>query len=163
MPYTRTAAGEAEVIARALPLSIPVRRLLGMIVGHQTREALAATSHLTELDRVLHDLVVRGLIVVSEPQTNASLPTVTNTPQKPSTLSASQLPEIKRAATRFVNDHLGPTGETAALRIERAADHFALMQALGEARDAIGQMRGRAVGEMFYQTIIAPIIETKAK
>jgi hypothetical protein len=161
MPYSRTTAGEAELTARALPLSIPVRRLLGMIVGSQTREALVAASHLNELDRVLQDLMNRGLIVASEEQTASTQPSATPAPKKPAALTSAQLPEIKRAAARYVNDQLGPTGETAALRIERAADHYALLQALGEARDAIAQMRGRAAGDGFYETIIAPITAAK--
>jgi hypothetical protein len=161
MPYSRTAAGEAELTARALPLSIPVRRLLGMIVGSQTREALAAASHLNELDRVLQDLTNRGLIVATEDETSAARPAATPAPRKAPTLTTAQLPEIKRTAARYVNDKLGPTGETAALRIERAADHYALLQALEEARDAIGQMRGRAAGDAFYETVIAPITAAK--
>jgi hypothetical protein len=157
MPYSRTAAGEAELTARALPLSIPVRRLLGMIVGSQTREALAAASHLNELERVLQDLINRGLIVATDDETTPARSAATPAPQKARTLSAAQLPDIKRAAARYVNDKLGPTGETAALRIERAADHYALLQALGEARDAMAQLRGRAAGNAFYEAIIAPI------
>jgi hypothetical protein len=161
MPYSRTAAGEAELTARALPLSIPVRRLLGLIVGSQTREALAVASHLTELDRALNDLITRGLIVAADEQTAVTLSSAAPSPKKSATLTTAQLPEIQRAATRHVNDQLGPTGETVALRIERAADHYALLQALGEARDAIAQMRGRAAGEAFYEKVIAPITAAK--
>lgn len=162
MSFSRTAAGDAELVARALPLSIPTRRLLGMLEGIQTAETLAAKARFSELDRMLHELLERGLIASTEPHTKpetksvAATSLVKNSSPTVAVLTAERIPTVKRLAARFVFDSLGPNGEELALRIERAADAAVLEQELHEVRRILFELRGRAISERFHETVIAP-------
>jgi hypothetical protein len=162
MSFSRTAAGDAELTARALPLSIPTRRVLVMLEGSQTAETLAAKVRFSELDRILHDLLERGLISSTEPHAKPdpkspaeSIPSRKTLPAV-SLLTADQCQMVKRTAARFVFDHLGPNGESLALRIERAADVDVLEQLLQDVRRILFELRGRAISDKFYETVIVP-------
>jgi hypothetical protein len=162
MSFSRTAAGEAELVARALPLSIPTRRLLSMIEGIQTAESLAAKARFTELDRMLHELLERGLITSTGPHAKpeakalATTPAVKSASPTAAVLTRDQIPAVKRLGARFIIDNLGPNGESLALRIERAADAVVLEQELHDVRRILFELRGRAISEKFYETVIAP-------
>jgi hypothetical protein len=162
MSFSRTAAGKAELVARALPLSIPTRRLLGMLEGIQTAESLAAKARFTELDRMLHELLERGLISSTEPHIKpetkslAATSPVKNSSPTLGVITAERMPAVKRLAARFVSDTLGPDGEGLAMRIERVADAGVLEHELHEVRRVLFELRGRAISEKFYETVIAP-------
>ncbi len=172
MEYARSAAGEAELSARSLPLSIPTRRLLGMIVGTQTSQSLAVAVRFGDLERMLHELVERGLIIGVQDQSQPSpvkLGAPADAPDSAATgvpasvpiapvvgMSAEQATAVRRLAARFIYDSLGPNGEKLALQVERATDLVALENACYDARRILFEFRGRAIADSFYETVIVP-------
>jgi hypothetical protein len=157
MTYSRTPAGEEELVAKKLPLSIPTRRLLGLIVGTISAESLAAMAKFGEVDR-MQELIERGLVQSTEPLAKREgvppTPEPARTPPPVIALTPERATTIKRQAARFVYDSLGPSGETLALQIERAGDVSALENELHEVRRILGEVRGRSVADKFYETVI---------
>jgi hypothetical protein len=168
MPISRTPAGEVELTARALPLSVPARRLLGILSAPMTAEAVAAQFRFGEWERHVADLVGRGLLVreadspvPAESQDDDTTVTAAPAPSGPQTnsvplvLTDADINAIRRKAVRIVNDNLGPSGESVALRLERANSQAALVQELHAARRILHQMRGRDAADELYDRVIA--------
>ncbi len=166
MSISRTPAGDAELSARALPLSVPARRLLGLLNAPMAPEAIAGQFRFGEWERHVADLVHRGLVfrddtALTATEAPANATAATAAPDAPPTLPArpmlteADLTAIRRKAVRIINDNLGPSGESVALRIERATSQTALQEELHAARRSLHQMRGRDAAHELYERVIA--------
>jgi hypothetical protein len=154
--YAKTANGQHEIDTRARRLTPRARSLLILIDGKRTHGDLAAL--VQQLDETLPVLLESGLveIVSSNPPRSATakgspVPPVANAPK-----AIEDLVTLRRAAVRAVNDLLGPTGETLALRLERAADATELRAALERAVAYIANARGGGAAAEFARRFIKP-------
>jgi hypothetical protein len=165
--YSRTPEGTAEVTARAHPLSIPVRRLLNNLTSEMTLEQVQALARTPDLERMLKELVDRGLVLAPRSAIPAPTAAPAVSPATPPTIAPARSGDaaslghlefgaVKRLAVRFVNDHLGPGGEAVALRIERAKDAIILEQMVYDAHRILFELRGRAVADRFRVEVIEP-------
>jgi hypothetical protein len=96
LEFQRTETGDVEVSARAIPLSVPSRRLLSAIAAPTSVADLARQVRLGELERHLQELVTRGLVralVLSVPAEPAN-------PTEPvASVDTVALPAFEMAAT----------------------------------------------------------------
>lgn len=146
--YRKTSDGQDEIATRARRLAPRLRSLLIMVDGKRSTDALRAL--VPDADALLGELEAAGLIEqperVEPPKApargegasagvaaGAAAPTdlgelmVT----APMALSASALKARISAASRWINERLGPAGEAAAIRVEQAKTPEQFEQALG--------------------------------
>jgi hypothetical protein len=159
--YTKTADGQHEIETRARRLTPRARSLLILIDGKRTHEDLAAL--VQQLDETLPALLEAGLVEVVP-----GAPARSSTAREPAeSVPASVPPEtarepvedlltLRRAAVRAVNDLLGPSGESLALRLERASDAGELRAGLERAVAYIANARGGGAAAQFASRFIKP-------
>jgi hypothetical protein len=163
MSYTRTPAGDAEAKARALPLSVPLRRVLNLIAQNTPADALRTAVRFGDLDRTLGELIERGLIVGEAPPSAApavALPRATvsaGAPAGPPPLIQTYFAGARQQVVRFLIDNLGPQGESLALRVERTTDPALLEQIAFDSRRVLHELRGRAVADKYVETVLQPV------
>jgi hypothetical protein len=168
MSYSRTKEGETELVARTLPLSIPARRTLNAITTEMTLEAIQAVVRFGEVDRILKELIDRGLITGSAGSVSVLQPAAARenvAPAAAKVAPASNAPPLvqtdfakaRQLAARFITDHMGPDGESLALRFERAREPIALEQAAYDARRILFELRGRAIADKFSDNVLVPV------
>jgi hypothetical protein len=164
--YRKTAKGVAEIETRAHRLPPRMRSALILVDGKRS-DASLATMIQQQATETLHALAGQGFIEVL---TVAAGPAALATPAAaaaPAPLAAAALRPAappaapaptstaadwqtrRREAVRAVNDQLGPAGESAALRLERARNVDELRAALSTAVQTIGVARGRQAAEAF--------------
>jgi hypothetical protein len=164
--YRKTAKGVAEIETRAHRLTPRMRSALILVDGKRSDAELAAMIQ-QQATETLHALAGQGFIEVLTiasapaapaapvaPATPASRAAVPLRPPAPPAVAApaSAVPDLqarRREAVRAVNDLLGPTGESAAIRLERARNFDELRAALSTAMQTIGAARGRQAAEAF--------------
>jgi len=164
--YRKTAKGVAEIETRAHRLTPRMRSALILVDGKRSDAKLAAMIQ-QQATETLHALAGQGFIEVLTiasapaapaapvaPATPASRAAVPLRPPAPPAVAApaSAVPDLqarRREAVRAVNDLLGPTGESAAIRLERARNFDELRAALSTAMQTIGAARGRQAAEAF--------------
>lgn len=161
--YRKTAKGVAEIETRAHRLAPRLRSALILVDGKRSDAALAALIQ-QDPTETLHALAGQGFIevlsiaaapatpaaaVASAPVAAAPLRPQTPPQPTPATGAAPDLQARRREAVRAVNDLLGPAGETAALRVERARSVDELRVALSAAVQTVGAARGRQAAEAF--------------
>jgi len=153
--YSKTADGQHEIETRTRRLTPRARSLLILIDGKRTHEDLAAL--VQQLDETLPALLEAGLV-----QIVAGAPTKTSAAKEPVPAPAApaeiteDLVTLRRDAVRAVNDLLGPSGESLALRLERAADVEELRAALERAVAYIANARGGGAAAQFASRFIKP-------
>jgi hypothetical protein len=167
--YRKTAKGVAEIETRAHRLPPRMRSALIFVDGKRSDTELASMIQ-QQATETLHALAGQGFIEVltvaagpvapgsvAAAALRPSAPNAPNAPNAPAPLPAaapvaSPAPDLqarRREAVRAVNDLLGPAGESAALRLERARNLDELRLALSAALQTIGAARGRQVAEGF--------------
>lgn len=171
--FKKTEAGVAEVSARALGLRAVLRRVLIMVDGRQTVATLASTVRGEEIDGLIYELQSLGLVDPTggataaqrntASTTNVSTDATTNAiAREPGhSLNApaggeptkEQLISAKLAAVRTLNDMLGPTAETFALRIEKCRTPNELREQVALIRQSLVKMIGEASGTRFVDAV----------
>ena len=170
--YRKTAKGVAEIETRAHRLPPRVRSALILVDGKRSDDVLASMIQL-QAPETLHALAGQGFIEVltvtagpalsalsaqstppAAPVASAPLAAAPLRPATPPGAPAvpSAAPEWqtrRREAVRAVNDLLGPAGESASMRLERARNVDELRVALSSAVQTIGAARGRQAAEGF--------------
>ncbi len=180
--YRKSAAGVAEVQARALGLRAELRRLLILIDGTAATERLAAFVRGSEIDFLLAELETLGLIVpalVAPPvgigaaigkgagaasASGISGPaTVTAKIAAPAPYSvgseslpeptAAQVQAVRMSAIHTLHDILGPAADRLAVKIENCKDAQQMRAAINEVRHILDQQVGAAAGQRFLDTV----------
>jgi hypothetical protein len=155
--YRKTAKGQAEIETRAHRLPPRLRGALILVDGHRTEDDLAKLIAL-EPATTLSTLLAEGFIdVFAILADRPGLPTTVDVPlpgpdSGPVPLSPAAAPpieSIKRDTVRFLNDKLGPTAESLAMRIERSKTMTELMPLLAQATQTLRSFGGAAVSEEF--------------
>ena len=146
--FRKTAKGQTEIETRVNRLVPRLRTSLILVDGRRTDEELR-TLILSEPDEVLANLLDQGYIEVissSTPSSSRSAPAEAAAAPRS---SPRKLEETRRMAVRFLNDNLGPSAESLALKIERAQDWAELMPHLEMAEHFLRSGRGTAVAQEF--------------
>ena len=160
--YRKTAKGLAEIETRQHRLTPRSRGALILVDGKRNVVELK-TLMPQQADETLALLLEHGLIEVgSKPGAAAEpAPVLSNTavvdiplaistpPKAAERASGPNFASRQRAAVRDLNDILGPSGETLAIRIERSRDASELRTLLQAAAQVIDHARGRAAAEAF--------------
>lgn len=150
--YRKTAKGQTEIETRANRLVPRLRTSLILVDGKRTDDDLR-TMITSDADQVLATLLAEGYIEVISitPSRTAEAP-----PRASDAPSPRKIEETRRAAVRFLNDHLGPSAESLALKIERAQNWGELMPHLEMAEHFLRAGRGPAVGQEFADKFLQP-------
>jgi hypothetical protein len=159
--YRKTAKGVAEIETRAHRLPPRMRSALIFVDGKRSDAELASMIQ-QQATETLHALAGQGFIEVLTVAAGpvAPGPVAAAAPLRPAAPPAApsvaptsgpapDLQARRREAVRAVNDLLGPAGESAALRLERARNLDELLVALSGAVQTIGAARGRQAAETF--------------
>ena len=156
--YRKTAKGLSEIETRANRLAPRLRTSLILVDGRRTDDDLRALI-LNEPEAVLATLLDEGYIELIASTPSVRIPdTVAPTPAagKSSPSDARRFDEFRRLAVRFLNDQLGPSAESVALKIERARDWAELKPQLEMAEHFLRAGRGVAVSREFAAKFVDP-------
>ena len=154
--YRKTAKGQAEIETRGHRLPPRLRGALILVDGHRSETDLAKLIPL-DPETTLATLLAEGFIDVfailaqRPPLTTVDvpLPGPDSCPVPLSPAAAPPIESIKRDTVRFLNDKLGPTAESLAIRIERSKTMTELMPLLAQATQTLRSFGGAAVSEEF--------------
>lgn len=171
--FGKTAAGREALTSRPAGLGPRLRALLIMVDGKRnlaefeklTGSLEQATSSLTELmaggwvEVVGADGLpkVVAAVPVEVPAAAPFQPEVSPPVSEaaPVAVAATTLPfsEARRQVVRFINDQLGPMGETLAIRAEGCKTPADLQAALPRIRDGLKSFKGAAVVQQFDEEL----------
>ena len=174
--YRKTDAGVAEVQARALGLRAELRRLLILIDGNSSLDRLAAFVRGSEIDFLIAELEIQGLVTsstmggaagfgasASSASANATSPVAHPAPSAPSTRiggddvgpepTAAQVQAVRQAAIRTLHSILGPDADALAVRIERCKDSREIRAAVNDIRQILDRQMGINVGQRFLDAV----------
>ena len=166
--YRKTAKGMAEIETRAHRLPPRMRSALILVDGKRSDTVLATMIQL-QATETLHALAGQGFIEVLSVAAGTAAPAAAAAPVpgapgaaaplRPAPPPPAPAPAVisaapdwqtrRREAVRAVNDLLGPAGESASMRLERARNVDELRVALSSAVQTIGAARGRQAAEGF--------------
>ncbi len=165
--FGKTVAGREALTIRPAGLGPRLRSLLIMVDGKRN---LAEFEKLTGGEATaahsLEELLAAGWIevvgadglpkqvvapAVSVPEPAAFQPEVSQPVAVELAVSVSTLPfsDARRQVVRFINDQLGPMGETLAIRAEGCKTPADLQAALPRIRDGLKSFKGAAVVQQF--------------
>lgn len=153
----KTPKGSAEVETRANRLTPRLRTALILVDGRRTLAELRSLAG-AEADASLQFLLDGGYIEAQQLATAAgaaplpSIPPATASAAamtQPPAMSADAFAELRRSSVRALNDLLGPTAESLAIKMERARTPAELGPLLQAAVQLIGNVRGSAAAAGF--------------
>ena len=167
--FTKSDQGREALTSRPAGLGPRLRSLLIMVDGKRT---------VGELDKLLGadgaaapllaQLAEQGWVLgqmPAAPAATAPQPTVAGAALADSAPAAeSQLPapvealpftEARRLVVRFINDQLGPMGETLAIRVESCKTPADLQAALPRIRDGLRNFKNSATVQQFDQELVS--------
>jgi hypothetical protein len=161
--YRKTDLGTAEIASRKLGLRAELRRLLILIDGKNTVSRLATFVRDPEIESLLLELQAVGVIDASDGSAialpGAAAAGVANTAMGVSAPDSGMAPTqeqflaARTTSVRFVNDLLGPSAETLALKLERARDAKELREAVNQVKQSLERAMGEAVGQRFLEAV----------
>lgn len=170
--FGKTAAGREAMTSRPAGLVPRLRSLLIMVDGKRNlAEFEKLTGSLEQATQSLNELMSGGWVeiigadglpkagaapvAVAAPaafEPEASQPVqLSPAPQSPADAPTGTLPfsEARRQVVRFINDQLGPMGETLAIRAESCKTPADLQASLPRIRDGLKSFKGAAVVQQF--------------
>ncbi len=154
--YRKTAKGQAEIETRGHRLPPRLRGALILVDGHRTEADLAKlipVDPATTLSTLLGEGFINVFAILADrpalPTVDVPLPGPNSGPVPLSPAAAPPIESIKRDTVRFLNDKLGPTAESLAVRIERSKTMTELMPLLAQATQTLRSFGGAAVSEEF--------------
>jgi hypothetical protein len=157
--YAKTELGRQALSSRHAGLGPRLRSLLIMVDGQRS---VAAFDELlgTPAAPLLAQLAEQGWVVADAGSPAeappAAAPAVTPpVPGEPAAPAQDALPlaEARRLVSRFLNDRLGPLGETLALRVEACKTPAELQALLPRVRDALLNIRNAATLAQFDREV----------
>lgn len=148
--YRKTQKGVAEIETRANRLPPRLRTGLIMVDGRRTDTELYALIG-SSGDEVLTTLLNDGYIEVIETVTVRTPPPPAAAPASaPAAANSSGgWEERRRQAVRFLNDHLGPSGESLVLKMEKARSWDELKPHLEMGEHFVRAARGASAAQEF--------------
>ncbi len=171
--FGKTAAGREALTSRPARLVPRLRSLLIMVDGKRNlAEFEKLTGSLEQATQSLSELMSEGWVeivgadglpkVLAVPMAAVPAPAVfqpevsqpvqlSPVPQAPADAPTGTLPfsEARRQVVRYINDQLGPMGETLAIRAESCKTPADLQAALPRIRDGLKSFKGAAALQQF--------------
>jgi predicted regulator of Ras-like GTPase activity (Roadblock/LC7/MglB family) len=169
--FGKTAAGREALTTRPAGLGPRLRALLIMVDGKRNlAEFEKLSGSLEQATQSLNDLMTAGWVemVGADGLPKAAPPAAVPArasfepvaaPSAPvaaaATASVTTLPfsEARRLVVRFINDQLGPMGETLAIRAESCKTPADLQAALPRIREGLKSFKGSSVVQQFDEEI----------
>ncbi|WP_296449289.1 hypothetical protein [Rhodoferax sp. UBA5149] len=145
MKYLKTDKGRAEIAGRSHALDAVQRRLLILVDGQKTVNALGAFARVGELDAALGHLLQLGLIESTDhiaPLQEPVAPgfTAAAASEEPrAATNPEEFNKVRQQASDFVSERLGPAGEPICVAIDRCDSPAALRKLLRGVEIFIGQ------------------------
>lgn len=159
MLFIKTDAGRAEMAGRSRNLSALQRRVLILVDGNKTVNALQAFVRVGELPGALEHLLHEGLI--DSIGTSASTDTRLQTPVAPGFVAAEaaeaprpatslqEFIKVRQQASDFVQDKLGSAGEPICAAIDRCQSPAELRKMLRGVEIFVGQRMSAETTQAF--------------
>ena len=166
--FGKTAAGREALTSRPAGLAPRLRSLLIMVDGKRNlAEFEKITGSLEQATQSLNDLMSGGWVEIvgadGLPKAGSTVAALPADPMfspevsqpvpvaLPASSMGASLPfsEGRRQVVRFINDQLGPMGETLALRTEACKSPADLQAVLPMIRDNLRSFKGAAVAQQF--------------
>ena len=181
--YFKTQAGIQEVKARVLGLRAELRRLLILVDGNAPLSRLAIFVRGSEIDSVMAELEVLGLVTsgtsspaavglpiaapasIAEPVERPATPPPAAAPAP--TLyanlapTAAQLLAVRNTAIRTLHEMLGPDADSLAIKIERCIDAQELRVVITDIRQTLDRQMGTDKGQRFLEEVRAAAEDTR--
>ena len=179
--FRKTEAGVAEVGARALGLRAELRRLLILIDGTATLTRLAAFVRGSEINYLIAELEIQGLITSAAIGQSMAITSNAATTRPAAAQSATAAPvaiaatvaiaavhsdtdgvleptaaqvlAVRRTAVRTLHDILGPEADALALKIDQCKSAQELRVTVTEVRQSLDRQMGVAVGQRFLDAV----------
>lgn len=163
--FGKTAAGREALTSRPAGLGPRLRALLIMVDGKRNlAEFEKLTGSLEQATNSLTELMAGGWVEVvgadGLPKVVAAAPLQPEASQPapvaaPVAVAVTTLPfsEARRQVVRFINDQLGPMGETLAIRAEGCKTPADLQATLPRIRDGLKSFKGAAVVQQFDEEL----------
>ncbi|KNZ31766.1 MAG: hypothetical protein AD742_14820 [Methylibium sp. NZG] len=152
--YRKTDKGQTEIETRLFRLLPRLRTALILVDGHRNDVELAKLipgDPAVSLQTLLDDGFIEAIAVVEQrPALRATEPS----PPRAASAPAPAFEQRRREALRALNDQLGPSAETLALRMEKCSDWNQLMPVLQTAQQLLQTARGAAVAADFGSRFI---------
>ena len=151
MIFNKTDAGRAEMAARSRNLSALQRRVLILVDGKKTVNALQAFVRVGELELALEHLLQEGLIDSPVGATGTNSDTILQAPVAPGFVaaeaaeaprpatSAQEFVKVRQQASDFVQAKLGAAGEPICQAIDRCESPAELRKMLRGVEIFVGQ------------------------
>ncbi|MDO9091505.1 MAG: hypothetical protein Q8R98_22015 [Rubrivivax sp.] len=153
--FRKTAKGVAEIETRAHRLTPRMRSALILVDGKRDAEDMKLLIT-QQAEETLQTLAEQGFIeAVGETvrsQTSsapAAAPAAEARAAAPTTKPGPDFDNLRRSSVRALNEALGPSAESLAIRIERARNLQELQPLLSQAAKLIGAVRGTAAAEAY--------------
>lgn len=156
--FSKTDQGREAMSTRPAGLGPRLRSLLIMVDGKRS---------VGELDKLLgsegaaapllEQLIAQGWIESQTPSAPPVLTAVVDaTPAAAAAPAGDALPfaDARRLVVRFVNDRLGPMGETLAMRVEGCKNAAELQAALPRVRDGLLNFKNASTVAQFDQEVV---------
>lgn len=162
--FTKTDQGREALTSRPAGLGPRLRSLLIMVDGKRS---------VGELDKLLgadgaaapllEQLAEQGWVLGQVSATPAAVPAVAPpaaadtgpVSEPPAAVDVLPFIEARRLVVRFINDQLGPMGETLAIRVESCKTPADLQAALPRIRDGLRNFKNSATVQQFDQELVA--------
>jgi hypothetical protein len=164
--YKKSEKGLREIATRENRLAPRYRSALITVDGVKSDDMLASTWNLLgDGEEILTHLVTNGFVEVHQavekkprvevPQAEVSkVSDVSKTQPIPKAGDAAKrIADCKIAASRFLNDSLGPNAESLARAIEKANNLTALSAAIERARSVLEDFKGKDVAARFVAEV----------
>jgi hypothetical protein len=156
--YRKTPKGQSEIETRANRLTPRLRSSLILVDGRRSDDDLRAMISV-DPDAVLATLAEQGYIevIATAPPARSSAASPAAAPAASSSRSDSgerKFEEVQRMAVRFLNDQMGPSAESVALKIEKAHNWDELKPQLEMAEHFLRAGRGVAASREFAAKFI---------
>jgi len=155
MVFSKTDAGRAEMAGRSRNLSALQRRVLILVDGQKTVNALGAFVRVGELDAVLDHLLQEGLIESTTISAGLQEPTAPGfsaagmaEAPRPAT-SPQEFIKVRQLASDFVQEKLGAAGEPICAAIDRCESPFELRKMLRGVEIFVGQRLSAETTQVF--------------
>lgn len=172
--FTKTDQGREALTSRPAGLGPRLRSLLIMVDGKRTVGELdkllgADGAAAPLLEQLAEQGWVQGQVSAAPVATPAATPAASvpvqpaavmptdAAPQSvpPTAVEALPFTEARRLVVRFINDQLGPMGETLAIRVESCKTPADLQAALPRIRDGLRNFKNSATVQQFDQELVS--------
>lgn len=149
--YVKTAKGQEELATRAYKLPSRVRNLLVMVDGSATGE------HIVETTTVLGNSAAFFSLLVDEGFIEAIASTSAQATGKAAPAPNAPPKELVSDVCHMVTELLGPSGDSLAMRLEKADSIEEFAKHVEQCRDVVENAVGKKKADQFWNAVAAKL------